>query len=173
MKKMLTILTSLTMTVASTAAFASSEQQNAQGDSQGVEVASDLEGQLANQQARLVEFQESLKKAKRARAGWLTLTVTAGAVSVVAAIPGIMMVSGGVKNLSNGVQFLGDPDNGGGFMIPVVIATTAISAGSGYGAYKSYQQIELRDADIAALLKKIEAKQIEIANTQELLKTMH
>ncbi len=129
-----------------------------------------LQAQLADQRQELAVAKEQLKKAKLARAGWVTLTVATGAIALLTALPGVVSTVGGIKNVAQGQQWLGDPDSGGAIMIPVIIVATAISAGTGYATYKGYQKIELRTTDIEALLEKISKKEADIAQAAELLK---
>jgi hypothetical protein len=138
-----------------------------------IQTLSEVQSQLAGQKLELAQFQTELKKTSTARRGWITLTVAAGVVSAIAALPGIFATYGGVQNMAKGVPFLGDPDNGGAFMIPVIIAGTAVSAGAGVGAYKSFQQVQLRSSDIKALQAKIEAKLADIEKAEQLIKSIN
>jgi len=130
-----------------------------------------LQAQLAEQKQELAVAKEELRKAKIARAGWVTLTVASGAVALITALPGVVSTIGGIKNVAQGQQWLGDPDNGGAFMIPIIVVSTVISAGTGYATYKGYQKIELRSADIERLIEKINQKEAEIAQAEDMLKT--
>jgi hypothetical protein len=144
----------------------------AQAEEAKIQTVEQAQQDLENQKAQLEELQKSLTLAKWSRAGYMTATIGLGLVSVITAIPGVMMVVGGTKEVLNGRRFLGDPDNGGALMVPVVIVTSLGSAGAAAGAYATYQRIELKASDIKILLKKIEDRKNKIAETEEIIKTM-
>ena len=129
----------------------------------------DNEITLLLQTESLERLERELLNAKSERRGWITLTVLSSVAAVITAIPGVIVSYNGVKNVFNGRAFLGDPDSGGSLLVPMVIVTSSISAGSGVGAYQSFQKISIKTSQINQLLEKISAKKIEIENTLKLI----
>ncbi len=124
---------------------------------------------LQLQTESLERLERELLNAKSERRGWITLTVLSSVAAVITSIPGVIVSYNGVKNVFNGRAFLGDPDSGGSLLMPIVIVTSSISAGSGVGAYQSFQKISIKTSQINQLLEKIGAKKIEVEHTLQLI----
>lgn len=170
MKKLIKTAVALSVAFASVTSHAQSfGHATEQTDSQQT---APLRLQIAQQKKELDLLHRQLTQKRLARNGIVAVTVASGVVAVLAAIPGIVVLAGGAKNLANNVNFMGDPDSGGTIMIPVVIATTAASAGAAFGTYEGYKSIQMRDSDIKALTAKVEAKMIEVNKAYELLQSM-
>lgn len=167
MKKLVNGLLIATLTLSPVVGFSQSEGGGAQMNSEQVAQ------KLKTEKAELVDLQGELRKAQRSRNGWVVARLAAGTVSVLAAIPGVIVFTNGIANVAKGQQFMGDPDNGGALMIPVVIVTTAVSAAAGVGAVKAHEQVEMRAQDIARLNKSIEDKLALIAQHESLLGTLN
>lgn len=128
---------------------------------------------LASQKESLYALEDSLKSAKAAKRNWTILTVSAGVLTVLTAIPSVVVSINGAKNLIQGERFFGDPDSGGKLLGPFAIASAVIPVAIyKYGVKPGYARVQMRTSDIEKLLAAVEEKKSEIANTEALLESL-
>jgi hypothetical protein len=123
--------------------------------------------QLAQQVSALKAFQTELKNVQLARRGWITVTLATGLISVVSSLPDVTANFPGLEGSLIKHPFalhIGTDEN---ITIPIFFLGSAVSVGTGYGTYRTFEKIRLRSTDIAKLTDKIDSKlaDLEIAAT--------